>query len=84
MALEHFPPTPEEMIMAEYQDPDDEPRNDRRAKITILINGTMREIIERKPGDLTDPDGAINAETRCALERYFATNGHGLPHHEPE
>lgn len=78
MALDHF--TPEELAMAVCPDPDNEPANDRRASVAIRINGRTCEIMERKPGDLTGPDGKISQDTQLALERYFAKLDGGQPH----
>lgn len=62
----------EDLAMAVCPDPDDDPRNDRRAAITICVNGREHHVVERKPGDLAGPDGIITQETRLALERQFA------------
>lgn len=62
----------EDLAMTVCPDPDDDPRNDRRAMITIRVNGREHHVIERKPGDLAGPDGIITKDTRLALERHFA------------
>lgn len=65
----------EDLAMAICPDPDDDPRHDRRARITIHIAGREHHIVERKPGDLAGPDGIITKDTRLALERQFAAMG---------
>lgn len=65
----------ESLAMAICPDPDNDPRNDRRAAITIRVNGREYHIAERKPGDLAGPNGIITKDTRLALERQFAETG---------